>query len=235
MARNKTSQKKSAASQGYKNSPFKSLEGLSVSGPSAPATSPREDCGKDAGSGPDGDEQHVFADEMASLGVKPLPGQRDEVVREGERTVGKSPERQEQARHERDTAIFLEAVSDMTAIFKDEEADSVPIRQGVARRMKQVERGQLKPEAVLDLHGLTIDDATARAGFFLQNAVHHNLGTVLIITGKGLHSNDGPVLQEAIKKLLRRSVDSVLEWGVAPRRYGGTGALLVFLRTNVAE
>jgi DNA-nicking Smr family endonuclease len=235
MARNKTSQKKSAASHGYKNSPFKSLKGLSVSGPPTRVTSSSKDCGKDSGSGPDGDDQHAFADEMASLGVKPLPGQRDEVVGDSERAVGKSSEPQEQVLHERDTAIFLEAVSDMTTIFKDEGADSAPIRQAVARRMKQVERGQLKPEAVLDLHGLTIDEATTRALFFLQNAVHHNLGTVLIITGKGLHSNDGPVLQESIKKLLRQSVDSVLEWGVAPRRYGGTGALLVFLRLNVAE
>jgi DNA-nicking Smr family endonuclease len=236
MARKKASRKKSAASQAHNNSPFKSLKGLLLSGgqPSS-ATSSGKDCGTDTGSCRDCDDQNAFADEMAILGVNPLPDRREEAVEPDKQAAEQSFETPGQSRHERDTAIFLEAVSDITTVFKDEELDSVPARQGGARRMKQLGRGQLKPEAVVDLHGLTIAEATTKVHFFLQNAVHHNLKTLLIITGKGLHSGDGPVLKEAVEKLLDQSVDSVLEWGIAPRRYGGTGALVVFLRTNVLE
>jgi DNA-nicking Smr family endonuclease len=57
----------------------------------------------------------------------------------------------------------------------------------------------------------------------------------LIITGKGLHSSDGPVLRQAMEKLLNQQREHVLEWSVAPRRFGGDGALIVFLRQVVAE
>jgi DNA-nicking Smr family endonuclease len=236
MARRKTSHKKFAVSQGDNNSPFKSLKGLSVSGkqPSS-ATASSKDCGTDTGPCPDCDDQHAFAEEMDILGVKPLSGRRDESVGLDKRAAGNSFETPGQSRHERDTAVFLEAVSDITKICKNDGLDSTPFRRGAARRMKQLERGQLKPEAVVDLHGLTIDEATSKVHFFLQNAVHQNLRTLLIITGKGLHSGDGPVLKEAVQKLLGQSVDSVIEWGIAPRRYGGSGALVVFLRGNASE
>jgi DNA-nicking Smr family endonuclease len=96
--------------------------------------------------------------------------------------------------------------------------------------MRQVGRGQLKPEAELDLHGLTVEESSAQVRFFLQNASYQGFRVVLVITGKGLHSNDEPVLRRAMEKLLNELREQVLEWGVAPRRYGGDGALVVFLR-----
>ena len=41
--------------------------------------------------------------------------------------------------------------------------------------------------------------------------------------------------QMAMEKLLDRQREHVVEWGVAPRRHGGDGALVVFLRQVVAE
>jgi DNA-nicking Smr family endonuclease len=68
--------------------------------------------------------------------------------------------------------------------------------------------------------------------FFLQDSVYQGFQTVLIITGKGLHSKEGPVLRTAVEKLLSQQKEQVLEWGLAPQRYGGSGALVVFLRRN---
>ena len=55
---------------------------------------------------------------------------------------------------------------------------------------------------------------------------------MVIVTGKGLHSPTGPVLRQAIEQLLPDLPHLVLEWGPAPRQYGGTGALVVFPRPN---
>jgi DNA-nicking Smr family endonuclease len=134
------------------------------------------------------------------------------------------------ARVDNDSAAFLDAVGSMEKTFKDEWLEDEPAKQAVPRRMRQVERGQLKPEDKLDLHGLTIDEACPKVRFFLQDAIYQGFKTVLIITGKGLHSSDGPVLRQAVEKLLGQQRELVIEWGVAPRRYGGDGALVVFLR-----
>jgi len=140
-----------------------------------------------------------------------------------------------QSREEREESAFLEAIGNVEKVFKDEWPEDEPARQAVPRRMKQVERGQLKPEVELDLHGLTVAEASAKVRFFLQDAIYHGFQTALVITGKGLHSNDGPVLRQAMETLLNQQPEQVVEWGIAPRRYGGEGALVVFLRQVAAE
>lgn len=98
------------------------------------------------------------------------------------------------------------------------------------RRLRQLERGTLKPAETLDLHGLYRDEALIRARAFLQQAARQGWPAVVIVTGKGLHSQAGPVLRQAIERLLVASPSLVMEWAVAPRQYGGAGALVVFPR-----
>lgn len=232
MAKKKSAKQQTAPVKDFSSSPFRNLKGLSAfveQKPPAQAVSSRQ---PEAGGKPPGafpSDSHSFVEEMDFLGVKPLP----------ERVVGKKAAPAEtleekplpmQTREEREEAVFLEAVGSVEKVFKDEWPDDEPLKQAVPRRMKQVERGQLKPEAELDLHGLTIDEASAKALFFLHDAVYQGWQTVLIITGKGLHSKEGPVLRQAMEALLNQQREQVLEWGVAPPRYGGSGALVVFLR-----
>jgi len=77
---------------------------------------------------------------------------------------------------------------------------------------------------------LTVEEACTKVRFFLQDALYQGYRTVLVITGKGSHSSDGPVLRIAMERLLESQRELVLEWGIAPPRYGGSGALIVFLR-----
>ncbi len=118
--------------------------------------------------------------------------------------------------------------------FDPEEEEGLPSGpqqpQAQPRRLKQLERGQIKPEATLDLHGLSRTEALARARAFLGHASRQGWPAVVIVTGKGLHSPDGPVLRLAIEQLLASSAQLVLEWAPAPRLYGGGGALVVFPR-----
>lgn len=101
--------------------------------------------------------------------------------------------------------------------------------------MRQLERGELKPAGELDLHGLNRDEALGRTRAFLVHAARQQWPVVVIVTGKGLHSSEGPVLRLAVEHLLDTSRDMVLEWGVAPRRFGGAGALVVFVRNVKSE
>jgi len=238
MAKKKSSKRKATSPQEFSSSPFKNLKGLSAfaeqqSQPQWDAT--RQTAADVEQSSASSDNPLSFADEMDFLGVKPL--QEIDVVerapvRKADETAPQSPRL---SRAEREEATFLDAIGSVEKVFKDEWPEDEPVKQAVPRRMRQVERGQLKPEAELDLHGLTVDEASMKVGFFLPDAIYHGFRTILIITGKGLHSSDGPVLRQAMEKLLDHQREQVIEWGVAPRRYGGDGALVVFLRHVTAE
>jgi len=125
---------------------------------------------------------------------------------------------------------FLTAIDHLSQPIEEELPDDEEPLRARPRRMKQLERGELKPSAELDLHGLTRDEALARTRIFLAHAARQGWPVVLVVTGKGLRSSDGPVLRRAIEHLLGEARDLVLEWGPAPRRFGGAGALAVFLR-----
>ena len=233
MAKKKNQHHKSAPKD-FSNSPFKNLKGLSA----LETESSESFCVKSnqKHSAPmkfESEEAPTsFLDEMAFLGVRRLKdGEQNNVV-SAERAKPNTTSAAEIQRDESDLNTFLDAIGSMEKVFKDEWCGDVPDKRAVPRRMKQVERGQLKPEDQLDLHGMTIDEATAKVLFFLQNAISQGFSTVLLITGKGLHSEVGPVLRSAMESLLNQKKEQVVEWGVAPRRYGGEGALVVFLRQS---
>jgi DNA-nicking Smr family endonuclease len=204
----------------FGNTPFKNLKGVSVSQPAESSARPATD----ADPGPAASEDD-FRAEMAQLGVKPLVGgapadtEPADVVAPLEGTDPSD-----------DRALFLASLGTLNARFTDEWPEP-PAATGQPRRMKQLQRGRIKIEARLDLHGLTRIEALERAGHFLDNAAFHQLQAVLIVTGKGAHSSDGPVLRDALEAYLQANPHrAVVEWGRAPREHGGAGALVVFLR-----
>lgn len=230
MAKKKNKPVKSAPID-FTNNPFKSLKGLSAFEEHSGESSCNRSGERDAAQlqTESDEESGSFADEMAFLGVKQFKSDDHESIANDE--MNEDPATAPgSGGDESDTAVFLNAVTQMEKVFKEEDYDDVQEKRAVPRRMKQVERGQLIPEDELDLHGLSVDEAKAKVLFFLQNAIYRGFGTVLLITGRGLHSASGPVLRSAIEKCLRENTEQVVEWGVAPRRYGGEGALVIFLR-----
>ncbi len=125
---------------------------------------------------------------------------------------------------------FLAALEQVAPDVDLDEAEKDLPQKAKPRRLKQLERGTLKPAESLDLHGLTREEALNRTSAFLGHATRQGWSAVVIVTGKGLHSQTGPVLRQAIVQLLADSPQLVLEWARAPRQYGGAGALVVFLR-----
>jgi DNA-nicking Smr family endonuclease len=234
MAKKKSTKQKNSTPKEFSSSPFKNLKGLSAF-KEPPTLSKSVDDLKSSvteQTAAPANDGVSFADEMGFLGVKPLPGK---TIAESTPKQGKAvqpPVLSADSKVEIDKEAFLEALGSMEKTFVDEWAEDEPVKKAVPRRIKQVERGQLKPEAELDLHGLTVEESSEKVRFFLQDALYQGFRTTLIITGKGLHSSDGPVLRQAVERLLESQRDIVLEWGLAPKIYGGRGSLVVFLRQS---
>ncbi|HEX4024470.1 MAG TPA: Smr/MutS family protein [Steroidobacteraceae bacterium] len=95
--------------------------------------------------------------------------------------------------------------------------------------LRRLRRGHYRVDSEIDLHGLTVADASARLGAFLREARARDLRCVRVIHGKGLRSGTrGPVLKNTVNALLRRA-DAVLAFASARPVAGGTGATLVLL------
>ena len=232
MAKKKSTKQKNSTPKEFSSSPFKNLKGLPAfkEPPALPKSVDDQKSRVTRNTAAPSNDGVSFADEMGFLGVKPLPGKTIEGPSPKQGKAEQPPVLSTASKEDRDKEAFLEALGSMEKTFVDEWSEDEPVKMAIPRRIKQVERGQLKPEAELDLHGLTVEEACTKVRFFLQDALYQGCRTVLVITGKGSHSSDGPVLRIAMERLLGSQSELVLEWGMAPQRYGGSGALIVFLR-----
>jgi DNA-nicking Smr family endonuclease len=88
------------------------------------------------------------------------------------------------------------------------------------------------PEADLDLHGFTAIGAQIKARTFISSAHVQGFFTLRIIVGKGLHSEDGPVLPHVVEDLLKemKNDNLVLSYKWEGGKRSKFGALLVYLK-----
>jgi DNA-nicking Smr family endonuclease len=98
--------------------------------------------------------------------------------------------------------------------------------------LTKAEIAAIPVEAVLDLHGVTILGAQESLDSFFREAASRGLRKVLVIHGKGLHSEDEPVLGKAVQRFLETSPYAGRH-GVADRRSGGSGAVWVLIKSSV--
>ncbi|PLX85851.1 MAG: hypothetical protein C0614_04195 [Desulfuromonas sp.] len=223
--------RKSSNNKNFSNSPFGCLKRLPAAAKGAGQKPNPQADQREAQELFEGDDTVCFASEMDFLEVRPLPGRECEMSGAGLEV----PVARESRQGPEDRELFLEAAGTMDTLFRDEYPEDEPDasrERSQGRRLRQLARGRLQPQAELDLHGLKVVEASSKARFFLEDAVHQGFHCVLLITGKGLHSDDGPVLRLAMERLLEERRDLVVEWGSAPRRLGGDGALAVFLRNK---
>lgn len=98
--------------------------------------------------------------------------------------------------------------------------------------LKEQLRRYPRPQAQLDLHGATAVGARQRAESFLRTAAADGLLTLRLIVGKGLHSEDGAVLPDAIEDLLvalkKEPLVLTFHWEKGLKRK--SGAVIVYLR-----
>jgi DNA-nicking Smr family endonuclease len=117
------------------------------------------------------------------------------------------------------------------------EAARPPPLAPLDRRLRQkLSRGRAGPDAAIDLHGLTSQEAHIALRQFLLNAQSEGAKLVLVVTGKGERGG----FDERVPGVLRRSVplwlraaeyhSLVVGFEEASRPHGGAGALYVRLR-----
>jgi DNA-nicking Smr family endonuclease len=98
--------------------------------------------------------------------------------------------------------------------------------------LRQLKRGQFSVQDEIDLHQMNTAAAQATISAFLAEASEHGFRCVRIVHGKGLRSKaGGPVLKMLTDRLLRRR-DDVIAFASARPMQGGTGAVVVLLKSR---
>lgn len=104
---------------------------------------------------------------------------------------------------------------------------------------QRLSRGKLRPEARIDLHGMTLVQAQPALTQFILSAQAAGRRLVLVITGKGRpREDDGPIprragaLRHEVPLWLSRPpiAGAVIQVAPAHQRHGGGGAYYVYLR-----
>jgi DNA-nicking Smr family endonuclease len=108
---------------------------------------------------------------------------------------------------------------------KDSEIDDEKNRAARKRRYLRVK----KPDAALDLHGLSRDEARSALDAFFENSRQKAFDKVLIIHGKGNHSSGEAVLKKTVQEFIERCPYAG-ESGQGRAAEGGSGATWVLLK-----
>ena len=233
MSRRQQQDQKPAKEKPFSNNPFSALKGVVV------------------------EEARPVTPEPAKLTVKPVPERSDDdlflqamsgvqrmdpqpMVKKKQTPPGSALPRQQMQPTSRPLPrdevaarkTFLQEVEKLRLDVRFE--DSLPddeLRPLNGNRLRQLKRGIIQLDRQLDLHGLTREEALESLAPFIASARMAGEKGVLVITGKGTHSADGPVLQQLVAGWLRdQGRELVAEYAPAPQELGGSGAFVIFLR-----
>jgi DNA-nicking Smr family endonuclease len=107
---------------------------------------------------------------------------------------------------------------------------------------KKVVRGRIEIDGTIDLHGMTQNEARGALHRFIQARFARGDRTVLVITGKGLKTDNDYIAAMSERGVLRTMLPVWLNepslaplvsgWSVAARGHGGEGAWYVRLRRS---
>jgi len=210
----------------FKNSPFKSLKGLTPQPAAAEkkALQPRKKREEK-----EEDAQELFL--RAVAGARKIENHAAPAGGPVTKKITSTPD----AAVPKDHQLFLDAMQKIGTSFRDvprsDEEEPGQERRSASSRMKQLKRGTIRISRELDLHGYLKEEALKQLERFIADGFNRGQQAVLVITGKGINSPEGPVLQGAVNAWLReRGKGMVAEFAPAPRDQGGSGAVVVFLK-----
>lgn len=221
--KNKTTEQPPAE---FKHNPFKSLKGIATK--PVPARQKPEPVR----------EKKIFlsAEDEAALFMRAMEGARRMEDEDAPAVASRKPTAPKKAEVvvPEDNQLFLQAMQKIGASFQEvehETEDEELERRSSSSRMRQLKRGTLRITQELDLHGFLKEEALKRLEHFIAAAYSLGHQAVLVITGKGINSPEGPVLQGAVATWLQsKGKGMVAEFSPAPRDKGGSGAFVVFLK-----
>ncbi len=169
--------------------------------------------------GRDDEDRDAFAEAMR--GVKPLPD---------------GPHRAPDARGPRPRAPDPEARGPRHALQVLASGERLEgLARGVDRaHLRRLAAGEPRPGRRVDLHGLEATGARLALRAALAGAWSDAERCVLVVHGRGRHSEAEPILKASLADWLAEPpwVDRVMAWHSAQPRDGGPGATYVLLRRN---
>ena len=114
--------------------------------------------------------------------------------------------------------------------YKPEENKDESYGEQLKNRRRQ--KKSVKPQEELDLHGMTSDEALMRLKSFIEGSRRKGLKCVLIVVGKGNHSEGGKsVLHPIVETWLKgEGKTQTSKYKNAPPKLGGRGAIQVWLK-----
>ena len=100
-------------------------------------------------------------------------------------------------------------------------------------------------EKHIDLHGYTLLDANKKIEEFILNSHENNVSKIVVVTGKGLHSNvdkdpyvskDQSILKYSVPEFIKNNhklMKKIIEIKDANIQDGGSGAFYIFLKKKL--
>lgn len=174
------------------------------------------------------DEDKFFAEEMA--GVEPLKSELRVALQKGEIPPLSAAARREAAVTE---ARSLHPLSTAEIPLLDPyyplEYRRDGVQHGAFRKLKQ---GRYDIEARLDLHKMTVAQAGQQVFNFIREAMTLDLRTLMIVHGRGNHSQAGGAVLKSYVNDWLPSLPEVQAFCSAQPQHGGVGAVYVMLRKS---
>ena len=98
--------------------------------------------------------------------------------------------------------------------------------------LKLLNKGRIKPQGVIDLHGYRLYAAKITLHNYIINSYQNNIRNILVITGKGLNSSGA--LKKEVPVWLNDKIlkNLVINFKIAPKNFGGEGAMLIRLKNK---
>lgn len=181
--------------------------------------SPARSAAKPASNSIDTEELALFRDFVA--GTRPL--EQDKITPVAKRSKQKRPVTAPNS----PTAEKLFFFSDEFEVFTDTQSSLSYVQSGddphLAGRLR---RGEIEPQVVLDLHGMTTQQAKTELAGLLHYCEQQQFNCACVVHGKGL----GILARKVPNWLIQHH--NVRAFHTAPRSWGKHGALLLLLKIN---
>jgi DNA-nicking Smr family endonuclease len=111
----------------------------------------------------------------------------------------------------------------------DKDAEIEETRDGHGERRRRLLRKA--PEAAIDLHAMTQDEARAALDDFFRSCRSQGLEKIQVVHGKGNHSDGGGILRDLTRKFIE-DCPFAGESGFSSAEFGGRGATWVLLKVE---
>lgn len=168
---------------------------------------------------PDAEDLALFRDFVA--GTRPL--EQDKIAPVAKR----SKQKRATVSSNSATAEKLFFFSDEFEVFSEPQGSLSYVQSGddphLAGRLR---RGELEPQVILDLHGMTVQQAKTELAGLLHYCEQQQLNCACVVHGKGL----GILARKVPNWLIQHP--NVRAFHTAPRSWGKHGALLLLLKIN---